>query len=114
MGETIGLSVMRWSCKNCNFKASKRLELLTHYRLKHLHSGEPLEYILDAKEGMSFQYIQILQTLSHVLKNTDSARHCGSSQYTSFRDGSHYKENAFLSGEELRLSLLLYRDDFEI
>lgn len=82
---------------------------------------EPLEYILDAKEGKSFQHIPILQTLSHVLKNTDipekvlkSARHCGSSQYTSFRDGSHFKENTFLSGEELRLSLLLYCDDFEI
>lgn len=82
---------------------------------------EPLEYIFDAKEGKSFQYIPILQTLSHVLKNTDiqekdlkSARHCGSSQYTSFHDGSHFKENTFLSGEELRLSLLLYCDDFEI
>ena len=83
---------------------------------------EPLEYILDAKEGKSFQYIPILQTLSHVLEKSDiqekvlrSARHCGSSyQYTSFRDGSHFKANTFLSGEELRLSLLLYCDDFEI
>lgn len=29
-------------------------------------------------------------------------------------DGSHFKENSFLSGEEFRLSLLLYCDDFEI
>lgn len=83
---------------------------------------EPLEYILDAKEGRTFQYVPILQSLSQVLKNVDiqekllkTARRCGSScQYTSFHDGSHFKENSFLSGEELRLSILLYCDDFEI
>lgn len=29
---------MRWSCKSCNFRTSTRLELLKHYRLKHLHT----------------------------------------------------------------------------
>lgn len=44
-----------------------------------------------------------------------SSRHCVSlGQYSSFHDGSHFKENTFQSGEELRLSLLLYSDDFEI
>lgn len=83
---------------------------------------EPVEYILDAKEGKTFQYVPILQSLSQILKNSDiqekvlkSVRNCGSScQYSSFRDGSHFKENKFLSGEELRLSLLLYSDDFEV
>lgn len=44
-----------------------------------------------------------------------STAHCRSfCQYNSFHDGSHFKENQFLSGEEFRLSLLLYCDDFEI
>lgn len=30
---------MRWLCKNCDFGASKRLDLLKHYRLKHFHTG---------------------------------------------------------------------------
>lgn len=94
------------------------------YFKEHFSVVEPIEYILDAEENRSFQYIPILQSLSHILKNSDiqekvlksrSTRHCDSScQYTSFRDGSNFKENTFLSGEELRLSLLLYSDDFEI
>ncbi|XP_049330682.1 uncharacterized protein LOC111195788 isoform X1 [Astyanax mexicanus] len=81
---------------------------------------EPLEYILDAKEGKTFQYVPILQSLSQILKNSDiqekvfRERPCSSCRYNSFRDGSHFQENQFLSGEELRLSILLYSDDFEI
>lgn len=92
------------------------------YLKEHFSIVEPLEYILDAKEGRTFQYVPILQSLSQILKNSDiqekvlkSTRHCISSgHYSSFHDGSHFKENTFLSGEELRLSLLLYSDDFEI
>jgi len=29
---------MKCSCKSCNFRTSTRLELLKHYRLKHLHT----------------------------------------------------------------------------
>ena len=31
---------MTWSCKRCNFRSSKRLELIKHYRLKHPHTGQ--------------------------------------------------------------------------
>lgn len=92
------------------------------YLKEHFFVVEPLEYILNAEEGRTFQYVPILQQLSEILKDRDiqeivfrSARDCGSTgQYTSFRDGSHFKKNAFLFEEELRLSLLLYCDDFEI
>ena len=92
------------------------------YLKEHFSIVEPVEYILDANEGKTFQYIPILQPLSQVLKNSaiqekvlKSVRQCGSScQYTSFHDGTHFKENKFLCGEELRLSLLLYYDDFKI
>lgn len=35
-------------------------------------------------------------------------------EYRTFQDGKVYKENTFFSGEELRLSLSLYVDDFEV
>lgn len=35
-------------------------------------------------------------------------------RYESFRDGTHFKENAFLSTESVTISLLLYIDDFEV
>lgn len=91
------------------------------YLKEHFSIVEPLEYILDAREGKTFQYVPILQSLSHILKDSDiqekvlkNAGHGSSGQYTGFRDGSHFKENTFLSGEELRRSLLLYCDDFEV
>lgn len=31
---------MRWSCKKCNFRSSKHLELIKHYRLKHPHTSQ--------------------------------------------------------------------------
>lgn len=91
------------------------------YLKEHFSIVEPLEYILDAKERKTFQYVPILKSLSQVLNNSSiqenvlrSVRHCASGHYTSFHDGSHFKENKFLSDEDLRISLLLYCDDFEI
>lgn len=81
---------------------------------------KPVEYIFDKKEGMSFQYVPILQSLSEILKDSDiqgkllTPNYSHSCDYTSFHDGSHFKENRFLSGEEFRISLLLNCDDFEI
>lgn len=66
-------------------------------------------------------YVPILRSLSEILKNVDvqdklfkSAKHHRPCQYAIFHDGSNFKENKFLSEEELRLSLFLYCDDFEI
>ena len=85
------------------------------YLKEHFSIVEPVEYILDVKEGKTFQYIPILQSLSQVLKNSDiqekvlkSVRHCGSScQYTSFHDGTHFKESTFLCRVKAFTSTLL-------
>lgn len=62
----------------------------------------------------------ILQSLQQLLNNKDIAsnmltRHSDKvSQFTSFKDGKYFKLNEFFSDEELRISLILYVDDFEI
>ncbi|XP_048836073.1 uncharacterized protein LOC125711317 isoform X1 [Brienomyrus brachyistius] len=61
------------------------------YLKEHFCVVESVEYILNAKEGKTFQYVPILQSLSQILTKYDiemnvlTASHCGSSsQYTSF------------------------------
>ncbi|XP_034096114.1 uncharacterized protein LOC117562389 isoform X1 [Gymnodraco acuticeps] len=89
---------------------------------------EPIEYILDAKEKRSFQYVPVLKSLQQLFQRKDvvdkvvenhrvqqSNRGTGEQQtYKSSQDGSHFKENGFLSGDDLRILLTIYIDDFEI
>ncbi len=95
------------------------------YYKENVHVVEPTEYILDFKEEKNYQYIPILQSLQQILKRRDVvdsivqnhrtqqySEDC--QEYRTFQDGKVYKENIFFSGEELRLSLSLYVDDFEI
>lgn len=77
--------------------------------------------MLDSKDGKTYQYVPVLQSLSQILQNSDIVQNISknavcspSRQYRTLRDGSHFKENAFVAEKELRLSLLLYCDDFEI
>lgn len=102
--------------------------LRTHYkRYQFLKANfivtEPVEYSLGGNDRQTFQYIPILPLLSELLNN----RHIqatvlqnrgpsvgASSVYRSFHDGSCFRENRFLCGTELTISLILYIDDFEI
>lgn len=85
------------------------------YLNEHFSIVEPVECILG--KGKSFQYIPILQSLSNLLQNSDIQEklltpNCSHScDNRSFYDGSHFKENSFLSGKEFRLSLLMYCHD---
>ncbi|XP_056450915.1 uncharacterized protein LOC130386152 isoform X1 [Gadus chalcogrammus] len=88
---------------------------------KTFHVVEPVEYILDKKEGRTLQYVPILQSLSQILSLSDIQEKAFNSSYTShegryesFHDGTHFKENPFLATENITLPLLLYIDDFEV
>ena len=87
---------------------------------------EPVEYILDAKNKCSFQYVPILKFLQQLLSRGDiitnvvegHQRQEGTNsglthQYRSSRDGSLFKENCLFAGEKPRIILNLYVDDFE-
>lgn len=85
---------------------------------------DPVEYILDAKNKKTFQYIPILDFLQVLLNRKDILDKISQNQktqeteeenvYQSFRDGLHFKQNSFLSVQELRLFVGLCVDDFEL
>ncbi len=93
-----------------------------------LNIVEPVEFILDQKKSRTFQYIPILQSLQQLLGCTgvlnsfvnshgaqeSTTDQVENQQYHSVRDGVYFKENPFLSGDDLRICLTLYIDDFEL
>lgn len=87
---------------------------------EHFSIIEPVEYILDDKEHKTFQYVPILPVLSQLLDNKDiqdnvfHSRTHSEAHYKSFHDGSHFRDNQFLSTDDTKLSLILYVDDFEV
>ncbi|XP_058637761.1 uncharacterized protein LOC131543945 [Onychostoma macrolepis] len=89
------------------------------YLKEHFDIVEPVEYILNSHEKLSFQYVPLLQTLQHILAKKYLADAvlkilpCTSTQYESYQNGTHFKNNEFFS-EEPRISLILYIDDFEV
>ena len=48
------------------------------------------------------------------LKKNRDALHGDQQVYRSFRDGENYKTNGFLAVDELRISIKLYIDEFEV
>lgn len=98
--------------------------LRKQYYKENFSVVEPVEYILDAKKKRSFQYVPILKSLQQLLSRRDiidkviasDQRQEGTDQsylYKSSRDGSVFKENGFLTGENPRIILNFYVDDFE-
>jgi hypothetical protein len=98
------------------------------YLKKVFNVVEPVEFVLDQKNCRSFQYIPLLRSLQQILDSTevlnrviDTHRTQSSNtdqpenqQYRSIRDGVYFKENLFLSSDDLKLCLTLYIDDLEL
>lgn len=119
-------------CKSCPLAKAfaKDGPLATAYKRKqyykkHFNVVNPVEYILDPKTNTTFQYIPILPFLQQLLSNCDileSVIHTHKTQestldvvhYKSIRDGIYFKENSFFTGEDLKISVSLYVDDFEV
>ncbi|KAK0148422.1 hypothetical protein N1851_011247 [Merluccius polli] len=79
----------------------------------------PVEYLIESSQH-TFMYVPILSTLQQLLKKTDVLEKVKETpsklpgQYLSHCDGSYCHENALLSDEGQKCSLILYVDDFEI
>lgn len=87
------------------------------YFKEHFSVIEPTEYVLST--GHSFQYVSVLKSLLQILSRKDiQDTLCNgktqSAVYTSFYDGTYYKTNELLSGDDITIALNLYVDDFEI
>lgn len=109
---------------------SKEGPLATAYKRKQYYTShfgvlEPVEYILDLQKNRTFQYIPILQSLQNLLSHTGVLEYLdvqitedhqltGLQYYKTIRDGEYWKQNLFLSGEDLRIAINLYVDDFEL
>ncbi|RVE72780.1 hypothetical protein OJAV_G00041440 [Oryzias javanicus] len=122
------LTAALFSCNHLLKATGKDGPLATaHKRSKYYKENfdviDPVEYVLESKTNRTFQYVPVLKTLKQLLKqktilskvvecHTD--RHSVNGEYKCFQDGSHFKNNGFLSSEELILSLCVYIDDFEI
>lgn len=114
-------------CQLNPFCAALRVDgpLSTQYRREqffkeYLSLTEPVEYILESGKK-TFQYIPILPLLSQLVNNRhiqDTILHSRStdvsSGYRSLHDGSFLRDNSFFCGDEVKLPLILYIDDFEI
>lgn len=80
---------------------------------------EPVEFFIDS-QGQNIVYIPLIKMLQALLSKDDvldKALATDSStrlEYNNYRDGSHFKENAFLAEDEFRIALGLYIDDFEV
>ena len=107
--------------------------LATSYKRKQYYKlnfrvVEPIEYLF-VDQRRSFQYIPLLQSLQEILSHNKlldkviegqiaqenrEDLHGDHQVYRSFRDGEHYIKNCFVAVEELRISIKLYIDDFEV
>lgn len=80
---------------------------------------EPVEFITD-KHGENIVYIPLLEMLQALLSRDDilskalSPSSSKLGEYSSYRDGSHFRENAILEEDQFRIALALYIDDFEV
>lgn len=80
---------------------------------------KPMEFVMG-KEKQSTVYVPILKMLQALLSKDDILDKALPSEkpqenvFSSFRDGSRFKENTLLTEEEFRIVLSLYIDDFEV
>lgn len=80
----------------------------------------PVEYIIDKEKKSSAVYVPLNEMLQKMLNRADILdkalplqKHVPH-EYSTYRDGSNCKENNLLKGEEFKIAVGLYTDDFEV
>lgn len=80
----------------------------------------PVEYIIDRGNKASSVYIPLHAMLQRMLNREDILDKAlpvdkdVPNEYRTYRDGSYCKENDLLKGEEFKIAIGLYIDDFEV
>ncbi|KAL2082779.1 hypothetical protein ACEWY4_022597 [Coilia grayii] len=81
---------------------------------------EPVEYVFNRVQNHTFVYVPLLKTLKSLLERPDvlektfPVKEGTLGFYTSPFDGQYFKVNKLVNGQDFRLSLGLFIDDFEI
>lgn len=78
----------------------------------------PVEYKIDG-DDQHYVYVSIIQMLQKLLNKKeilDEVLASGETSrgYSSYRDGTNYRDNSFLAEGDCRISLNHYIDDFEV
>nr|XP_055032090.1 uncharacterized protein LOC129420928 isoform X1 [Misgurnus anguillicaudatus] len=90
----------------------------TSYFLREFPVVMPVEYKIDG-DDQCYVYIPVIEMLQKLLKKTDVLdKVLGSGEtsgrYSSYRDGTHYRNNSFFAEKDYKICLNLYIDDFEV
>lgn len=90
------------------------------YLSKNFTVVTPVEYIIDKEKKSSAVYVPLNEMLQKMLNRADILdkalplqKHVPH-EYSTYRDGSNCKENNLLKGEEFKIAVGLYTDDFEV
>lgn len=101
---------------NSNFEYIQSTEIILGYRkeMRQTKSGFILKDIPE-----TLQYISVIETLKQIVKNPNMRYHIlhespSSHGYSSYIDGSEFKNNVFLQKYPNSLRLSLYYDDVEV
>lgn len=79
---------------------------------------KPVQYLLQP--GHTAVHVPILEMIQKIFNHTDildkikETKVAQNGHYVSHQDGLYFKENTFLSSDELKITLILYIDDLEI
>lgn len=90
------------------------------YMSKNFTVVTPVEYIIDKEKKSSAVYVPLNEMLQKMLNRADILdkalplqKHVPH-ECSTYRDGSNCKENNLLKGEEFKIAVGLYTDDFEV
>ena len=109
--------ILRYCGKDGSLSTTKRRE---KYVNKNFAVVMPVEYIIDQGNKSSAVYVPLHAMLQKMLNKADILdkalpvlKHVPH-EYSTYRDGIYCKENDFLNGEEFKIAVGLYIDDFEV
>lgn len=109
--------VTRFCGKDVTLSSTKRR---TAYLNRNFPIVKPVEYILNKEKRSNMAYVPIKTMLQKLLNRDDvlskalPQNRTVPLEYNTYQDGKNYIENSFLKGEEFKICLGLYCDDFEV
>lgn len=112
-----GNVIMKFCGKDGPLSTTKRRAA---YVNKNFTEVKPVEYIIERGKKSSAVYVPLHPMLQKMLNRADILdkalpvqKHV-QHEYSSYRDGSYCNDNVLLKGEEFKIAVGLYTDDFEV